>query len=64
MEFPQNPTEKQIKKQQEISCIISGLQATIVDRVVEVEMMVDVSGVDEDGRGFNWKTFQTFVGDV
>ena len=58
MEFPNNPTRRQIEKQQAISQVITG-----ISKQLEIEFVPE-SQLPSEEPGFNWETFTGYVRNV
>ena len=57
MEFPKNPTERQLRKQQAVSTVIAGIAAP---RQLEIDFVPEPQ-LPSAELGFNWETYTSYV---
>ena len=62
-EFPQNPSKRELERQQAISSIISGMAYTAVKEQLDPQK-VQLERTEEAQRGFNYATYVEATGDV
>ena len=64
MEFPTNPTKRQLERQQAIASVISGLAYKLPDVAINPDFDMDEYNnpqLPSTEPGFNWETFQTYL---
>jgi len=65
VEFPKDPTRRQVERQRQVAITISGMQDICLEvGFIPVEVtqeMVDQDQLPSEDPGFNWQTFQTYL---